>query len=142
MTIESVLNRVVFRVHSSPEELLSAQLDVPADEIDSLGGLLVDGGEDEVPIVDAMASIRETGIYGYADVPKLTIHYWRDASRCDDAAMGWFLAHEYAHCVYPHLSLEANEDLREELWAEAVGAIYDLVRQIMGRPAGPGEERG
>jgi hypothetical protein len=129
---DGVLDRVTFKVHATVECVLEAYDGCSLSEIESVGGLDEKGNEHTITPEQLVESVRAQGLWGFADVPNKTIHFWR-ADTAGDALMAVFLGHELMHIMLASMLQVDDPELRAELYCEAAGMIARYVLSLFTR---------
>lgn len=142
--LHDLLDSVVFKLYSTPEDIVKAYGKCAIGEIEGVVGVDEYGNKIKHSVEKVLQGIRDVGIWGFTDISSRTIHFWRGYN-CDNYLFAKFLAHEYAHIAYSLYSqtssvvdytntLDGDEhELNEELWCEVVSIVTGLVSCIVWR---------
>lgn len=121
--------------HPTPEAAIAAFLApvmAEAGETDprafGFGGASADGQSREVTHQGVLTAVRETGLWGFTDVPNRTIHFWSNGNASTRLRLQ-FLGHELGHLVEEDLPEEP--DLASEVLADRFGEVAALAAEML-----------
>lgn len=134
--MSGAIAKYTLKRHDSAEAILSAHWSVPESELPEcgMGGVDIHGDPlPDTPLPEIIETMKEAGLWGYADVKKMELHYWLDPAKADRADAVNLFAHEILHLTKHKPD---DDDVECETEAMLIGDIaqkaFETMAEVMG----------
>lgn len=119
--------------HKSPEDIWAEHWGVDPSELEgsTVGFSNLEDGRKVSPLSNdvLMETLREMGVWGYAEPSSGEVHFWADDSTSDEKIL-YFLGHEIGHLSGKPFKADHLEEQRAELFAAVTQEAFEALKMI------------